>query len=185
MSDTKPDALCSRLSQWEGSIHLCSLIPNCPPLAINNWTQICHMMTSSNGNIFCVTGPFDVIMSAIASQITSLTIFVYSTVYSGADQKHHQCSAPLAFVGGIHRWPMNSPHRGPVTREMFPFDDVIMSVLDTRQACNWKDVGSSSTRVELFFASLNIDIFKNISSAVEDGWCCRRIIGISWAYLYK
>ena len=41
-------------------------------------------------------------MSAIASQITSLTI-VYSTVYSGADQKKHQSSASLAFVWGIHR----------------------------------------------------------------------------------
>ena len=27
---------------------------------------------------------------------------------------------------GIHRWPVNSPHKGPVTRKMFPFDDVIM-----------------------------------------------------------
>ena len=28
---------------------------------------------------------------------------------------------------GIHRWPVISPHKGPVTRKMFPFDDVIMS----------------------------------------------------------
>ena len=27
---------------------------------------------------------------------------------------------------GIHRSPVNSPHKGPVTRKMFPFDDVIM-----------------------------------------------------------
>ena len=47
----------------------------------------------------------DVIMSAMVSQITSLTI---------------------AFVWGIHRWPVDSPHKGPVTRKMFPFDDVIM-----------------------------------------------------------
>ena len=53
----------------------------------------------------------DVIMSAIASQITSLTI-VYSTVYSG-DQGIHQSSASLAFVRGTHRWPVNSPHKGP------------------------------------------------------------------------
>ena len=64
----------------------------------------------------------DVIMSAIASQITSLTI-VYPTVYSGADQIKHQNSSSLAFVRGIHRWPVNSP---PVTRKMLPFDDVIM-----------------------------------------------------------
>ena len=69
----------------------------------------------------------DVIMSTIASQITSLTI-VYSTVYSGADQSKHQSSASLAFVWGIHRGPVNSPHKWPVTRKMFPFDDVIMHV---------------------------------------------------------
>ena len=32
----------------------------------------------------------------------------------------------MAFVRGIHRSPVNSPHKGPVTRKMFPFDDVIM-----------------------------------------------------------
>ena len=67
----------------------------------------------------------DVIMSSIASQITSLTT-VYSTVYSGTDQRKHQSSASLAFVRGIHRGPVNSPHKWPVTRKMFPFDDVIM-----------------------------------------------------------
>ena len=60
----------------------------------------------------------DVIMSAMASPITSLTI-VYSTVFLGAGQRKHQNSAPLAFVRGIHRWPVNSPHKGPVTRKCF------------------------------------------------------------------
>ena len=64
-------------------------------------------------------------MTAKASQITSLTV-VYSTVYSGADQRKHQSSASLAFVRGIHRWPVNSPHKRPVTRKMFSFNDVIM-----------------------------------------------------------
>ena len=67
----------------------------------------------------------DVIMSTIASQITSVSI-VDSTVRSGPDQRKHQSSASLAFVWGIHRGPVNSPHKGPVTRKMFPFDDVIM-----------------------------------------------------------
>ena len=62
----------------------------------------------------------DVTMSLMASQITS-------GVYSGADQRKHQSSASLAFVRGIHRGPMNSPHKWPVTRNMFPFDDVIMT----------------------------------------------------------
>ena len=61
----------------------------------------------------------DVTMTTVASQITSLTI-VYSTVYSGADQRIHQSSAPLAFVRGIHRWAVNSPHKGPVTRKYCP-----------------------------------------------------------------
>ena len=79
----------------------------------------------------------DVIMSAIASQITSLAI-VNSTVYSNADKKNHQSSASLAFVWGIHRGPVNSPHKWPVTRKMFPFDDVIMS------ACYWTYLGEKN-----------------------------------------
>ena len=64
-------------------------------------------------------------MTTMESQITSLTV-VYSTVYSDADQRKHQSSASLAFLRGIHRGPVNSPHTWPVTRKMFPFDDVIM-----------------------------------------------------------
>ena len=75
----------------------------------------------------------DVIMSTMASQITSITI-VYSTVYSCTDQRKHQSSASLAFVRGIHRWPVNSPHKRPVTRKMFPFDDVIMDGSETKEA---------------------------------------------------
>ena len=67
----------------------------------------------------------DVIMGAKASQITSLTS-VYSTVYSDADQRKHQSSASLAFLRGIHRGPVNSPRKWPVTRKMFPYDDIIM-----------------------------------------------------------
>ena len=65
-------------------------------------------------------------MGTVASQITSPTI-VYSTVYSDTDQRKHQSSASLAFVWGIHRGPVDSPHKWPVTRKMFPFDDVLMS----------------------------------------------------------
>ena len=67
----------------------------------------------------------DVIVGTIASQIISLTI-VYSTVHSDAYQRKHQSSASLAFVRGIRRGPVNSPHKWPVTRKMFPCDDVIM-----------------------------------------------------------
>ena len=84
---------------------------NIPPVV-----RILHLHTHCN----------DVKMSAMASQITSLTV-VYSTVYSGLDQRKHQSSVSVAFVRGIHRWPVISPHKGPVTRKMFPFDDVIMT----------------------------------------------------------
>ena len=67
----------------------------------------------------------DVIMSAMASQITSLTI-VNWTVCPRAGERKPQSSASLAFVKGIHRWPVNSPHKGLVRRKMFQFDDVIM-----------------------------------------------------------
>ena len=68
----------------------------------------------------------DVKMGTMASQLASLTI-IYSIVYSGTDQRKHQSSASLAFVQGIHRGPVNSPHKGPVTRKIFPFDDVFMN----------------------------------------------------------
>ena len=74
----------------------------------------------------------DVTMGPMASQITSLTI-VYSTVYSGADQRKHQSSAPLAFVRGIHGWLVYSPHKVPETRKMSPFDDVIILRLCKRR----------------------------------------------------
>ena len=48
------------------------------------------------------------------------------TVSSDANQGQYQSSASLVFVRGIHRWPVNSPHKGPITRKMFPFDDVII-----------------------------------------------------------
>ena len=56
----------------------------------------------------------DFIMSAMASQITSVSI-VCLTVCPGADQRKHQSSASLAFVRGVHRWSVDSPHKGPVT----------------------------------------------------------------------
>ena len=63
-------------------------------------------------------------MGARASQITSPTI-VFSTAYSDADQRKHQSPASLVFVRGIHRLPVNSPHKWPATRKIFPFHDVM------------------------------------------------------------
>ena len=87
-------------------------------------TNISSSTTVSSEILFMVHYD-DVIMSAMASQITSHTI-VYSTVYSDADPREHQSSASLAFVWGIHRGPVNSPHKWLVTRKMYPFHDVVI-----------------------------------------------------------
>ena len=67
----------------------------------------------------------DDMVNTMASQITIFTS-VYSTVYSGTDERKLQSSSSLAFVRGIHRWPLNSLYKGPVTRKTSPFDDVIV-----------------------------------------------------------
>ena len=97
---------------------------------ISQWTQVSICSTQSISELLVHYN--DVIMSAIPSHMTRLTI-VHSIVYSDADQRKHQSCASLAFVRGIHRGPVNSPHKWPVTRNMFPFDDVIMC-LATRGA---------------------------------------------------
>ena len=74
----------------------------------------------------------DVIMTAMASQITDVLV-VYWIVYSCTDQRNHQSSASLAFVKGIHWWPGNYLHKGPVTWEMFTFDDVVTITLKHRR----------------------------------------------------
>ena len=93
-------------------------------LAILSYKLQCYGSTGVSMNWF--EHYDDVIMSAIASQITSLTI-VYSTVYSGADQRKHQSVTGLCV--GNSPGPVNSPHKGPVTWKMFPFDDVIMEIV--------------------------------------------------------
>ena len=64
-------------------------------------------------------------MSAMASQITGVSV-VCLIACSGADQRKHRSSTSPAFVWWIHRWPVDSPNKGPVTRKRFLFDDVIM-----------------------------------------------------------
>ena len=114
------------LLHWHRSYHITSMEQPC-----GMWINGSHLPRNDDMRTKSVTTPpayshyNDVIMSASASQITSI-MSVYSTVYSGADQRKHQNSVSLAFVRGIHRWPVNSPHKWPVTRKMFPFDDVIM-----------------------------------------------------------
>ena len=78
-------------------------------------------------------------MGTMVFQMSGVSI-VCSTVCSGADQGKYQSSAPLAFVRWIHQCPVDSPHKGPVTRKMFPFDDVIMphTVIVFTHALLWK-----------------------------------------------
>ena len=92
-------------------------------------------------------------MGEMASQITSLAI-VNSTFYSGADQKKHRSSASLAFVRVIHRWPVNSQHKGPVTRKIFPFGDIIMmqSLIARFMEPEWGPPGADRTQVDSMLA---------------------------------
>ena len=76
-------------------------------------------------------------MSTMASQIASLAI-VYPNVYSDADQRKYQSSASLAFVREINRWPVNSPHKGPETQKMFPFDDVTVVLQPWHDERHWR-----------------------------------------------
>ena len=104
----------------------------------------------------------DVTMSPMASQITNLGI-VYSTIYSGSDQRKYQSSASQAFVRRIHRGPVNSPHKRAVTRKMFSFDEVIMEEQGKSEgfeSCDrpivrkrpiWVKIGDVLSRVTLKF----------------------------------
>ena len=129
------------------------------------YISIIHRIGSTNVNSMKPHHYSDVIMGSIASQITSLMI-VYSSVYSGADQRKYQSSASLAFVLGIHRWPVNSPHKGSVMRKMFPFDDVIMQYTQCSQLsqkCSQKTPLSSPIKVKgeiwVSVVSSNYDLY--------------------------
>ena len=113
-------------------------------------------------------------MGAIASQITSLTV-VYSAIYSVADQSQHQSSASLAFVWGIHRGPVNSPHKWPVTRKTFPFDDVIIrfGTMRSEHHCkcldrNVDEICSQASNQKYAFIDLGIGL-ASIERRTNDG----------------
>ena len=72
---------------------------------------------------------------------------VYSIVCSGAAQRKHQSPASLVFVREIHRWPVISPHKGPFTLKMSPFDDVIITSLPDF-------VGAYHTKVHIDFVGV-------------------------------
>ena len=121
---------CKRSARWRGAPPVCPFVergfvawqPRCTMamtpdtmlvsylwgIPLVNSSMQCHRRLMANFHYN------DVIMGAIASEITSLAV-VYSTVYSGADQRKHQSSASLPFVRGMHRSLLNSPHKVPVT----------------------------------------------------------------------
>ena len=117
----------------------------------------------------------DVTMGSMASQITSLTI-VYSAVYSGADQSKHQSSASLAFVRGIHRGPVDSLHKWPVTWQMFPFDDVIMTT-----ASGGINTLLFNPILPLFMFYQTFPLFYSISILIFHVWNCRVSSTLSFA----
>ena len=119
-------------------------------------------------NLYRRAGSFhysDVIVSAMASQTTGVSI-IYSPVCSGVDQRKQQGFASLAFVRGIHRWPVNSSHKGPVTRTLLPFHDVIMS----RPILCWDIWTYLQVFSRYMIATSSIGYCSNVSIALGNWW---------------
>ena len=143
--------------------------------------------TSRECGVFGKSHYDDVIMDAMASQITSLMI-VYSTFYSGADQNKQQSSASLAFEWGIHRGPVNSPHKWPVTRKMFPFDSIfrLVSWINHLPPACWSTFWKSIFKQQL---GCRCDILDSISCCFCLFWHMQldmswSIMPYFWIYLY-
>ena len=95
----------------------------------------------------------------------------------GADQRKHQSSTSLAFVRGIHRGPMNSPHKGPVTRKMFPFDDVIMNL---QGGGSLQTIRSTSSVILCLTTKVyNIDVIRGRQMYWEHGCYLQRLLCLS------
>ena len=160
---------------WQQSCHHgnCQVSITIHLTTVNSWANEATNLNTVPPLLLWVPYYSDVIMGAMASQVTGVTI-VYSPVCSGTDKKH-QSSASLAFVRGIHRWPVNSPHKGPVKREkMFPFDDVIMLCVPV--SVRLMDGGSlNEGRVEIFYGgqwgSVCDDWFDEVAATVV----CRQL----------
>ena len=117
---------------WEVSI---GSGKNLMPLGNKDYLSQCWSKSMSP----YVTSPqrySDVLMGVMALQITGVSISG-STICLGSDQRKHQSSIPLAFVRVIHQWPMDYPHKGPVRRKKFPFDDIIMINNFQTYSCDW------------------------------------------------
>ena len=103
-------------------------------------------MTSWHGKWFCILGlckGFFLVHSALSSQRPTTLRWRHNDHYSVSNHQPHGCllnrlfrrrwkkTSKLRVTGfcvGNSPGPVNSPHKGPVTREMFPFDNVIMKL---------------------------------------------------------
>ena len=135
----------------------------------------------------------DVIMNEMATQIIGVSI-VCSTVCPGADQRKYQVSASVAFMGEIHRWPMNSPHKGPVTRQMFPFDDVIvMTGTFQLQKCisSWEFLLYKMTRcaarsaIHISLATYILRYNTSCGKLISKPWYTEEFIGLLRHHFHK
>ena len=125
--DCRYDNRCCRL--WRQSCAVCKIVVN---WTASYWLSVVYrawwFRLPGHQQLYIYLEMYvhysDVIMSAMASHITGISI-VCSAVCSGVQRKHQSC-ASLAFVRGIHRWPVDSHHKRPVTWKKFPFDDVIV-----------------------------------------------------------
>ena len=100
-------------------------------------------------------------MGEMTSQITSLTI-VYSTIYSGADQRKNikvPRHWPLCGEFTSDRW----IHKGPETQKMFPFDDVIMSLEILKMPQGIDDI-----HISFEYEICNIDYCDSMTETCED-----------------
>ena len=91
------------------------------PLWIDNITTAMQSIATKQH----ISSYNDVIMRALTSQITSLTT-VYSTVYSRRRSKKKSKLRVTGLCAGNSPVTGEFPAQRPVTRKMFPFDDVIM-----------------------------------------------------------
>ena len=105
--------------QWRGAL-MFSLI--CA--WINDWVNSCEA-----GDLRRHCAHYDVTVMATNWMIPQLWPVLYikrdiacSSVCSGAHQRKHQSSTSLIFVREVHRWPVDSHHKGQVKRKMLPFD---------------------------------------------------------------
>ena len=119
----------------------------------------------------------DVIVSAIASQITGISIDCLLNCRFRRRSKKTSKLRGTGLCAGIHRWPVNSPHKKPVTRKIFPFDDVIMSICiftpgrllltDIKPASN--DFGCICEQIWKDQCSMEVYITINRTK-----WCCSK-----------